>query len=249
MTHRSTPAPARRSGPGRLRATAAAELPDRLLDAAQRVFTRSGYAGATMDAVARAAGTTRKTLYARYPDKAGLLSAVVARLLDRTLASMQPVAISGLAVGDGLRSLAQQLVQLTVDADVTSLNRLILYEAAQLPELARLFVDLHGRAAESIRVPLEGWRAEGRLPGWTIDAGAAAGLFVEMACSMPRLRAVLGLPMSRREIAAHVDHAVALFLAAAGGAGPALTPPARTTPPTAPPPPPPAPRRAARTRR
>lgn len=240
----------RRSGPGRLDAAAAAELPERLLDAAQAVFTRGGYARATMDAIARAAGTTRKTLYARHAGKAEMLSAVVARLLDRALAAMRPTAWPGLAAPEGLRRLATELVELTVEDDVAALNRLILSEATHVPELGRLFVDLHERAVDAVARQLDAWRVRGELPGLPADAdaGVAAALFVEMTCSLPRLRAVLGIPMPRGERAAHVDHAVELFLAACG-AGASLRPPARTTPPTAPPPPPPAPRRAARTRR
>src|SRR5262245_62087188 len=76
----------RPKGPGRLSAEETALLSGRLLDAAQSVFIEMGYGRATMDAIAKAAGASRKTLYARYANKAEVLTAVVNRLLDTALA-------------------------------------------------------------------------------------------------------------------------------------------------------------------
>jgi len=47
-----------------------------VLDAAERVFARAGYAGARMQEVAAAAGVSLKTLYALFRGKAGLYRAV-----------------------------------------------------------------------------------------------------------------------------------------------------------------------------
>jgi AcrR family transcriptional regulator len=66
-----------RGGPGRLSAEDAAKLPDRLLDAALEVFNEKNFADATMEQIARRAGASTKTLYARYADKAAVVEAVV----------------------------------------------------------------------------------------------------------------------------------------------------------------------------
>ena len=58
-----------RGGPGRLSAEDAALLPDRLLDAALELFNERTYAEATMEQIARRAGASTTTLYARYADK------------------------------------------------------------------------------------------------------------------------------------------------------------------------------------
>ena len=55
----------------------AAELDGRLRKAAVETFLEHGFHGTTMDAVARAAGITRRTLYARYPDKGALFAEVI----------------------------------------------------------------------------------------------------------------------------------------------------------------------------
>ena len=72
---------------GRLPAEKAAMIPDRLLDAATALVSEVGYANTTMDAIARKAGASSKTVYSRYANKQEVLEAVVRRLMDRTIAA------------------------------------------------------------------------------------------------------------------------------------------------------------------
>jgi AcrR family transcriptional regulator len=48
-----------------------------LLDVARRVFARDGYRGASMDAIAEAAGVTKPVLYQHFPSKHGLYSSLL----------------------------------------------------------------------------------------------------------------------------------------------------------------------------
>lgn len=61
----------------------------RVCDAARAVFARRGYASATMEAIAVAAGVTKPTIYARYASKEDLHRAVIEadgqRLVDHLL--------------------------------------------------------------------------------------------------------------------------------------------------------------------
>lgn len=203
----------RSGGPGRLSAGETARLPERLLEAAQAVFLEQGYARTTMDAVARAAGTTRKTLYARYADKSALLSAVVERLLDAALAPMRVQRSSESGSPDArtlLVTFGRELARLSAEPQVAGLNRLILAEAAQRPELAALFGTLYARAIAGVRECLDRLQRQGRLQ--LADPDRAAAAFIEMVASLPRLRALLGRPMSDDELEAGVVHAVDLFL-------------------------------------
>ncbi len=52
---------------------------DRVLDAAQHLFLRSGFRGTSMEAIAAEAGMAKPTLYAEFPDKNAVFTAVVAR--------------------------------------------------------------------------------------------------------------------------------------------------------------------------
>jgi AcrR family transcriptional regulator len=51
-----------------------------LLSTALELFEARGYAGTTVDDIARAAGTTRVTFYAYFPSRAALMKALVAEL-------------------------------------------------------------------------------------------------------------------------------------------------------------------------
>ena len=69
------PARARRRG---------AELEDAILRAASAELTESGYAGLTMDRVARRAGTNKNTIYRRWPNRAALGVAAYRQLVAAT---------------------------------------------------------------------------------------------------------------------------------------------------------------------
>jgi AcrR family transcriptional regulator len=56
-----------------------------IIDAAVGVFLRYGYARTTMADIARAAGITRPTLYATFPDKERVFMAVVEKMIDDKL--------------------------------------------------------------------------------------------------------------------------------------------------------------------
>ena len=211
-------AKAKRKGPGRLTAEETAQLETRLLDAAQAVFVAQGYAGATMDAIAKAAGATRKTLYARYANKAEVLTAVVNRLLDAATAPHQQE-VRAKPAGREARALllqiARELAYLSEAPHVAGINRLILAEALQAPDLARLFLDLYARATDDVQTNLERLRDEGALPRLP-NSRLAAVIFIEMAASLPRLRALLGAPLGRKETNDLTAAAVEIFLHGCG---------------------------------
>ena len=60
---------------GRLPAEEAAQIPDRLLDAATALFTSTGYGKTTMEAIAKQAGASSKTVYSRFANKEEILAA------------------------------------------------------------------------------------------------------------------------------------------------------------------------------
>jgi len=207
-------------GPGRLSAADSAQLEDRLLDAAERVFVAQGYARATMDVIAKEAGASRKTFYARYANKAEVLTAVVNRLLDAAMTPHQK-GVRSPSVGRDpaalLLQIARELASLSETPHVAGINRLVFAEALQAPDLARLFLDLHARAADDVRANLEELRDEGSLPRLP-NSKLAAVIFIEMAASMPRLRALLGAPLSRKETNDLTATAVQIFLHGCGKA-------------------------------
>ena len=66
---------------GRPTQAEALAIEQRLRKAATEAFVENGFDGTTMEAVATAAGITRRTLYAKYPDKQALFAAVIPQAL------------------------------------------------------------------------------------------------------------------------------------------------------------------------
>lgn len=204
-------------GPGRLSAVEAANLPDRLLDAALAAFSTKGYEGSTMEQIANAAGASTKTLYARYANKAELMQAVVRRVVERTLAN---------AIGNidprGVEPRVFLMAMLTgVSNEINlrvGLNRLAFAEAHRHQELANFYANVINRGIGIIKGALDAWVATGVLPP-IADSRMAATICLSMTTDRPRIRAVLGVPMTREEVAAYVGAAVDLFLKGLGYTG------------------------------
>ena len=203
---------------GRLPAAEAAQIPERLLDAATSLFTKAGYARTSMEAIAKQAGASSKTIYSRFASKEEVLHAVVKRLFDRAMAGDSGPSNATMTGNDPrsyLLEVGRDLANLSRASATAGLNRLIMAEAFQVPELARLFIELHERACVMVREPLEQWRASGKLPD-VADLDSAAVIFVEMVASLPRLRALLGKPLRQEEVDRLVTSAVDLFLRGCG---------------------------------
>jgi AcrR family transcriptional regulator len=206
-------------GPGRLNAAEAALLEDRLLDAAEAVFVEQGYARATMDQIAKRGGVGRKTVYARYSNKTDVLAAVVDRLLDSAMAEEPKRAAGGR--GDArsqLTRMARKLASLSESPHVAGINRLIFAEAVQTQSLAGLYFHLHARAAGEVQAKQEELQSEGELPALA-NSRLAAAIFIEMAASLPRLHALLGAPLSRKETNDFTAAAVDIFLNGCAASG------------------------------
>src|ERR1700761_9761627 len=61
----------------------AGQVEERILDAAGRVFLEHGFQGTSVDEIAEAASAGKPTIYARFPNKQALFTAVIERLVRR----------------------------------------------------------------------------------------------------------------------------------------------------------------------
>ncbi len=206
-----------RGGPGRLSAEDAAKLPDRLLDAALEVFNERSYAEATMELIARRAGASTKTLYARYADKAAMVEAVVNRIVERTLAaqgaaaSLDPRQIDPRTFIIGLGT---RIVE-GIGAEGAGLICVALSEARRFPIITKMYNATLTRGRGIFRNALEQWHADGLLPDLK-NPEMAAILLISLLTDMARIRTAMGNPMSKAEIGAFIPYAADLFLRGCG---------------------------------
>lgn len=71
-----------------------------ILEAAARVLGRDAHA--SMDEIAKAAGTSRQTVYAHFPSREALLGALIERATTRVLTALDEAALDSLSAGDAV---------------------------------------------------------------------------------------------------------------------------------------------------
>lgn len=207
---------AKRRGPGRLSAAETAGLEARLLDAAEAVFIKEGYARATFDAIARAANVTRKTIYARYPNMEAVFSAVIQRLETQSPPVPPDLPAEALADPRGfLLGVANRLIEVAETPHAAGIGRLMFAETYRSRELQRILEGLHQRMLLELQRILEPLKAMGYLPLMPRPI-VAASVLLEMILSIPRNRAIFGLPQPREDTAEQTAAAVDIFLRGCG---------------------------------
>src|ERR1700756_5955818 len=87
----------------------AGEVESRILDAARRVFLERGLAGASIDEIAELACAGKPTIYARFPGKEALFTAVVMRQVATNIARFENYVPTGASIEERLASLGTAL--------------------------------------------------------------------------------------------------------------------------------------------
>lgn len=200
-------------GPGRLSAEQMEELPNRLLDAAFELFIERGFADATMDDIAKRAGASTKTLYSRFSNKMEILQAVVERNIEQTVLmhvrsfAERPETSTP---RDYLYKLGLQIA-IGTNSPGAGMQRVAIAEAHRFPPLRKNFRSVIGRGVDAIANALRIWRDKG-LVAFEEDAHVVATVVFSAMTDTPRIRSVIGDPMSRAESERHVATAVDLLL-------------------------------------
>jgi len=83
----------------------AGKVEERILDAAGKVFLDRGFSGASVDEIAEVACAGKPTIYARFPSKEALFTAVIERLVRRNT-SHDAISYAGATIVDRLDALA-----------------------------------------------------------------------------------------------------------------------------------------------
>jgi len=115
-----------------------------ILAGALEVFSEHGYAAASMERIAKAAGVSKPTLYKYFQDKEGLFLALVQQLTESNQARLPMLlAQSGdsMPPQELLKKIATSVINdFPRDKAVLKLMRLIIGESERFPHLAQTFV-------------------------------------------------------------------------------------------------------------
>lgn len=190
---------------------------DQVLTGARQVFLATGYDGASVDAIARAAGVSKATLYSYFPDKR-LLFLEVAKVECLRQAEMAMVeAGQGEDIATALTEIAHRMTAFFLSDFGQQVFRICVAEAARFPELGRAFYQ-SGPALARRRLTefLQAAVARGDLD--IDDCKLAADQFAELckADLFPRKLFHLDEEMTGEDIERVIGGAVAMFLARYG---------------------------------
>ena len=188
---------------------------DTILAAATGVFIDQGYGAASMDAIARAAGVSKQTIYAHFGGKAALFEATV---LERSNRLLEPFPSETDSLHDpeaALRAIARRFLDVILSPETVGRFRVIVAESGRFPELAEAF---YRSGPERVGGRLSGYLAELHKRGIVrvTDPRTASIHFFGMVRGDLFLRQLLGLgePPRGGELDRIVDSAVKAFLCA-----------------------------------
>jgi AcrR family transcriptional regulator len=171
-------------------------------EAARHEFAATGFVATSMEAVARRAGVSTKTLYRLIPNKASLFEGMLSDRLDRTLASVDLQGIDHAEIEQALHAALMACSGLTLDEEVIALRRMVLQKTGTSSDIAGMF---YRNGIARIAAALADWLRVQMKRG-LIELDDADGMLLGMLASAPRRAAMFGgLPLpSRLEIEARV---------------------------------------------
>ena len=185
-----------------------------IVEAATQIFLAQGFGGTSMEAVAQAAGVSKKTIYRFVDTKEHLLEAVID---TRSEALRSPIGRDAgpdpAAAEQALRQFLQELARLVLSEETMGLNRLVYAESLRFPAMAQAFYQAGPvRNAEALAAWLETQRRHGVLQ--FDDAMDTARMLVAMAIAEPLRAATLGVaPLpTQAENDRRIAQAVEIFL-------------------------------------
>ncbi|MFA1702029.1 TetR/AcrR family transcriptional regulator [Mycobacterium intracellulare] len=187
------------------------KLQQRLRKAAIATFIKHGYDGASMDAIAKAAGTTRRTLYARYPNKRSVFLDVIPWALTRKTEHEATHEVDDNDLRAALVAVGRAGLQRAIDPDMVRLKQIAMTESARFPEFAvsahsmtwsprhRQVMDLLARHERAGAIEVD-------------DLELSAGHFIALVEHLPARLADSGIYRAPEEEERHLQHAVDFFL-------------------------------------
>ena len=183
-----------------------------LLESALDHFLEKGFELATVEAIAGSVKMTKRTVYARYPDKVALFRAAVARAIAMVAVNPQQMQA---AIAPDLEQTLVNIARLRVDPVSTpagiKLQRIINTESYRFPDIFTM--SFEQGAMPVIRFLGDILAAEtvaGRLA--VAEPKLAANLFISMVVSGPIRTLTAGMSITPADIDHRIRYAVRLFL-------------------------------------
>jgi TetR/AcrR family transcriptional regulator, mexJK operon transcriptional repressor len=204
-------------GPGRPKDP---EKRQAVLDAAKRLFPKFGFDGVSMEAIAAEAGVSKLTVYSHYGDKDALFTATIRAKCEEMLPPTLFQAAEKGPIRRQLTSIARAFFALVTSPEAIGMQRVMSTLMDTNSRLPQMFWEagpqrVHDGFAEFLRTRI----AAGQLE--ITDVDRASSQFFCLLKGELHARLVCGCPgdFGERDVAAHIQATVDLFLRAYAPAG------------------------------
>ena len=190
----------------------------RILTAATDIFITHGFAHSSVDAIGKAAGVTKRTIYELIGDKESLFAAVCVKLCAEAGAFHFDAAVTDLPVRDILIDMAETLVSYALDPRTLGFTRMLAVEALRFPGLVVATMEAGRREMHgTVSGVFADLSARGKIG--PVDPSRAADTFYDGVVGARAMRAMLGYAEphpSAAEIEERVEMVLRGYLAAGG---------------------------------
>lgn len=132
----------------------AERLGERILDEARAMFGANGISRVSLDEIASRLCVSKHTIYRRYPGKAALIEAVVARDLSRFRQSLAAASDEAQEPIDKVRSIARRYVAFGATREYAAFYLSLSAEAAVVPELRERLAEWSASALEPLTMAI-----------------------------------------------------------------------------------------------
>lgn len=187
-----------------------------ILETAKRLFTLQGYDGVSMDQIAGEAGVSKLTVYSHFGDKDALfMEAVRAKCEEQMPAELFPSDLKG-PLRSQLTRIAQAFFALITSDEALSMHRMMMTQASDIRVRQMFWQAGPQKVQDAFKAFLEARVAAGELA--VPDIVRAVSQFFCLLKGELHMRMASGLcaAPSKREVDAHIDATVDLFLRAYG---------------------------------
>jgi TetR/AcrR family transcriptional repressor of cmeABC operon len=115
---------------------------DKIIQAATKVFVKSGYEAASLQEIVALAGGSLATLYRLFGNKEGLFYAVIERKSDQLLSDFNYSELQSKTPRVALFEIGKRFFSLIISPEVGAIHRLLISEAVRTPRLREIFLTL-----------------------------------------------------------------------------------------------------------